>query len=201
MIDYPFTSTTDNPWDRVVIGSWPLGRVVSLVPQISFNYDIGKSRGRDGATVRYTGKQPRTINLTINISDQEAFTHFTQEVVPALSARMDSSEVAPFTITHPQADLWGIKQVVIQSISPAQPDAASGWIITFQLLEYIPAPKRSKGSGNPKKNQQDRNERGKLNWSINPPEGQLMSTNISLPSEGNYSEFMSSIPEDLISLP
>lgn len=151
-ISNPFVSNIQsNPWDRLVLGPYVLpGTVISFAPTISYKFDVGKSRGTEKAKVKFVGTEARKISCTINIFSEEQFNSFVQDILPHLSALANGQTVAPWTISHPMADMFDIKQVVITDIAPGMPNASQGWVVGFSFLEYIEAsPRRARSTSTP----------------------------------------------------
>lgn len=137
----PFnTDTAQGPWNTLVLGDLVFpGILLSLVPSITYDYDVKKAKDRDKAYVAYTGTKARTINATLLLYSEEQYQKFITDIVPDFNVKANGGVNAPFTITHPQCEIWGIRQVVVTSISPGMPNSSGGWPIAIGLLEYVAA--------------------------------------------------------------
>jgi hypothetical protein len=134
-VEYPFDKQ-QSEWDRLVLGDVVIpGVCVSLVPSLTFDYDLGKNQGTDGAPFIYRGLQPRKVEATIIISKKADFDEFVTNTVKKLPVQNSLKTVQPLAFGHPQGAIWGISEVYITGIVPQTPDPVVGWIISISLVE------------------------------------------------------------------
>jgi hypothetical protein len=101
--------------------------------------DVKKPKGGRRATVRDTGAPPAKldIELTLLPEDMPAFERY----LPLLRPRGPNAVMDPITIDHPNARLWGINIILVDSVSSPMP-TTGGWLrIRIKAIEWVPAPK------------------------------------------------------------
>jgi len=125
-------------WDFCWLGDIFLPGVVSIDVKDEFSFDTGKAQGNDGAPVTYKGRNPRTLDLTLKITNRDQFVEWL-EVRKQLNAFASGKAVQPYQVTHPQAQSAGITSAYLKSISQPQPTSNQPWLISMSLIENNPA--------------------------------------------------------------
>jgi len=134
-IEYPHNNPDD--WDKLTIGEFAFpGTVQFAVPTINMSYEVIKQRGHSGASMKFVGMSPRTVDVSIMVTNEEEWDEM-QRVISRLPVVSKSNSVKPLGIQHPMAAMWGIDQVLIASIAPSYPDSESGWFINMTLIEVL----------------------------------------------------------------
>jgi hypothetical protein len=83
-----------------------------------------------------TNKKPKTIDFTLLIINERDFDEFTYA-----AKWLQQNMGAKWRISHPQAEIWGFKEVFITNISTGFPDLVNGWEVTISFTEYNDKPK------------------------------------------------------------
>lgn len=138
-------------WDTLILGPYIFPGLASVTVDHTFNYDVIKPRGNQLAHVRPMGTEPRRVSVSLLIMDADEYLELTKNIMPHLAIKGNSKEIKPFTISHPQCELFGIKEVVIETISPGIPSSSDGWVIEFGFIEWVNNPRKMRSSKDPAK--------------------------------------------------
>ena len=134
-------------WDVCWLGDIFLPGVITIDVKDEFNFDTGSAQGTDGAPVTYKGRAPRTLEVSLKITNENQFNDWL-DVRKKINAYASGKTVQPYKIQHPQAQAAGIGSVYIKSISQPMPTSNQPWVISMTLIENNP-PKPTKQSTTP----------------------------------------------------
>jgi hypothetical protein len=134
--------TTTADWDTVYIGGKALPGVAKLDVKLGSGLDVQKPKGAKKATIKDEGTPPTELTLTLTfnpdaLADVEA-------AVNTLRPKSVNGARSPQEIAHPLARLWGVNVVTIGPIDSPSPEAGGAMVITVDLVEWSPAPKKVK---------------------------------------------------------
>ena len=156
----------DNPWDVVLLRNKSedfdvvLPGIATVNVNVKFNYSQGRFIGYSRPTIKYNGRDPSEIEVSLQISSKEEFDSWTgvcQELIKISSKALNAEkydkrgvdtnvmskintivyDANSFEITHPQCVVYGIKRCILTNISSPQPNARDGWNIKLTFIEYV----------------------------------------------------------------
>lgn len=133
-------------WDTLLMGGeyWPGLPTVESEP--SRSVDVQKKKGDDGATEADQGYEPAKVKITLKIWLKEQWEEL-QRLLPLIHPRKKGGLKTPVDIVHPETQLKGVRQIYVTKIGAAVPGrgAETGSLtITFEAIEWFPAPKPAK---------------------------------------------------------
>lgn len=135
-IQYPFKNKKISEWDKMTLGAVEVPGIVTAFNVVnSYVYDVPKAKGKNSADVQFQGINPRTIDVSVIIYNEDDFNKFLNGFVKSVNARLSSKETVPLEVGHPLADMFSIKSVFLTDINVGQPNAANGFVFSFKLLE------------------------------------------------------------------
>ena len=133
---------TTEDWDALYLGDVRMPGTARVEVDMPSGVDIKKPKGGRRARVRDTGSPPAKLDIELILmpSDMPAFERY----LPILRPRAIDGVMDPISIAHPNARLWGINVVLVDSISSPMP-TTGGWLkIRIKAVEWVPEPKAVK---------------------------------------------------------
>lgn len=135
----------ENPqaWDIVYIGQVPCPGYckVGEFPR-SYEWDVKKGKGTQGATTTFVGKPPTKGSITFYLWTAQ---HFKEWAVfrPLLKYDPTKKSVQAVDIYHPSLADIDVNSVVTEEIGNIIHEGEQMYSIKVDFLEYFPAPKKS----------------------------------------------------------
>jgi hypothetical protein len=133
----------DNPfaWDQILIAGVQMPPKWRVEGAISRKLEVKNAPGADGSYVRDQGYQPQQIRLT--------YTMWTAQHLAALDQLLSRPGVKPqkqakpqaLDVVHPQLELLGIREIIVESISTLKETGSGIYEITFTAWESSPLKK------------------------------------------------------------
>ncbi len=131
-------------WDVLRLGGLRIPGVAKVSADLDSGLDVKKPKGGKKATIKDEGDPPGKlkVELTMTHADVVAFA----EIVPVLRAVTKDGARDPLKCEHPEAYLWGIHNVTVGPIQSESPAPGGRKRISFELIEWAPAPTAVKAS-------------------------------------------------------
>lgn len=137
----PDWNTTED-WDILLLGDVAMPGTARVEVDMPSGVDVKKPKGGRRATVRDTGSPPAKldIELTLMPADMPLFERY----LPILRPRASNGVMDPIAIAHPNARMWGINVVLVDSVSSPMPTTGGYLRIKIKAIEWVPVPKAVK---------------------------------------------------------
>ena len=142
-------------WAFVWLGGEMLPAVANITGTTSWDIDVKKTKGSDGATIEDNGIQPAKLSLGLTFVPQ--FWARIQEILETVAPSQLGGKRKPVEIQNARTDARGIHSVYITDIGLPVVDANGMMSMDVGLLQWVPEPKKSKsGKGKTAKQKVER---------------------------------------------
>lgn len=138
MPNVPFPNEDPEAWDTPTLGNFDLPGVSKVDVDNGDDLDMQKKKGGQGSEVVYHGKNPSKIKVTTTVWTPTQLAQLQLVIQSLRPTNARKADPNPLRFVHPQAAMFGISTVVIESISAKAPDPGDRYIVEWSLVEYFP---------------------------------------------------------------
>jgi hypothetical protein len=131
-------------WEVLVLADKFIPGTVKVEADVPDPRDKTKGRGAKRAKTADDGDHLVEFKVTTTLTTKEEASDFFDNIAPLLRKANKDGSRDPLTIGHPLAYLWNVSAVTIGKISTPSPDSLNGWVISFEMTEWVPAAKVAK---------------------------------------------------------
>jgi len=134
-------------FDRVVLGGVVLPGVWRCDFEVARDLDVKKAKGVDGARFEDNGYEPTPITLSGAFVSREDWVLY-QDAIGQLHPRIFKStarnkERSVLTLEHPNATIFGIREVYLIAIAAPSWDQLGTCNVGFRVIQAVRSPKRA----------------------------------------------------------
>lgn len=131
-------------WEVLVLADKFVPGVVLVDANVPDPRDKTKGRGAKRAKTADDGDHLVELVAKVTLTTVEEARDFFDNIAPLLRKANKDGSRDPLKISHPMAYFWNISAVTIGKISTPSPDSLNGWVITFEMTEWVPEAKVAK---------------------------------------------------------
>lgn len=139
--------TKDDGYDTLWLDGKPLPGVAEVSLKLNSGIDIQKPDGKVGARIVDKGEHPPQLHVKLTFPNVEEL-QLLMPFMPILRPRAKGAAKKPVSVMHPQAMIWGLDYVVIQDLEAPPPKSKTGYIIEFNLSQWVKDPPKVKKPAN-----------------------------------------------------
>lgn len=151
---------TTEDWEVLYLGGKRMPGVARVEVSIASGLDIQKPKGAKRARIRDTGTPPAELQIELEFNADEL--PGLDLAIGMLRPRAAFAPRSPLQISHPQARLWGVNNVVIGPVGAPQPSAGSSYRLKISSTEWVPETKKVKKASTKPANAEEED------WSVQP---------------------------------
>lgn len=140
----PYWRSPDSVWDVLYLNNQRLPGICELDITKSRSIQINKSKKENGTTLADNGYEGAKITGTLRIWTDEQLDELIR-ILPQFDPRNSAGVSNPIAINHPQATLAGVSKIYAPSWKFPKPN--DELIVSFEAVEWFPAPKKTGGGG------------------------------------------------------
>lgn len=131
-------------WDTLLLADKVVPGVPTLEAKSPDPRDKQKGRGAKKAKTGHDGDPLVEFRAKTTLTTAEEATDFFENILPLLRKANKNGSAGPVTIGHPLAQFWNVASVTIGEIDTPSPDSATGWVVSWEMTEWVAEAKVAK---------------------------------------------------------